>query len=144
MDNAHLLALFRERDEKALAEIDRQWGKLCRSLAFNITKNLSDAEECVNDAYRILWEKIPPAAPDPLLPYLLRIVRNRACGVLRYNRCEKRSPGETLAVEELEELLSPAAEPDTEELKDHSEHFSIRLTQRTERCSSVGSGLKLP
>ena len=35
-----------------------------------------DAEECVNDAYLGAWNAIPPVHPNPLLSYIVKIVRN--------------------------------------------------------------------
>lgn len=67
---------FFARSEQAIRELDTKYGKICHKLSYNILNNRRDAEECVNDAYLGAWNAIPPARPDPLLAYLVKIVRN--------------------------------------------------------------------
>ncbi|MBE6578774.1 MAG: hypothetical protein E7651_03085 [Ruminococcaceae bacterium] len=67
MNDEKIIALFFERAEQAIAELDRKYGAACRSVSFHILGNREDAEECVNDAYLGVWNAIPPAKPHPLL-----------------------------------------------------------------------------
>ena len=76
MDDEKILDLFFARDQQGIRELDHKYGAACRSLSYNIVNNRRDAEECVNDAYFGAWNAIPPARPNPLLSYLLKIVRN--------------------------------------------------------------------
>ena len=46
------------------------------NLSYNIVNNRQDAEECVNDAYLGAWNAIPPVRLNPLLSYIVKIVRN--------------------------------------------------------------------
>ena len=50
-----------------------------------------DAEECVNDAYLGAWYAIPPARPNPLLSYLVKIVRNISLKIYWRKEAAKRS-----------------------------------------------------
>ena len=76
MEDEEIMDLFFSRSEQAIRELDTKYGKICHKLSYNILNNRRDAEECVNDAYLGAWNAIPPARPDPLLAYLVKIVRN--------------------------------------------------------------------
>ena len=76
MLDEEIIELFFERSEKALKELETKYGKICLKTSYNILGNISDAEECVNDSYLGVWHAIPPAKPNPLLTFLLKIVRN--------------------------------------------------------------------
>ena len=71
-----IIELFFQRSDQGIQELDHKYGKICHTLSFNIVNSRQDAEECVNDAYLGAWNAIPPAQPDPLLPYIVKIVRN--------------------------------------------------------------------
>ena len=76
IDDEKIIEMFFERSEQGIRELDIKYGAICRSLSYNIVNNRQDAEECVNDAYLGAWNAIPPARPDPLLSYIVKIVRN--------------------------------------------------------------------
>lgn len=76
MEDEEIMDLFFARSEQAIRELDTKYEKICHKLSYNILNNRRDAEECVNDAYLGAWNAIPPARPDPLLAYLVKIVRN--------------------------------------------------------------------
>ena len=50
--------------------------KIFKKLSYNIVNSREDAEECVSDAYLGIWNTIPLLRPDPLFPYVYKIVRN--------------------------------------------------------------------
>ena len=107
MDDNAIIELFFERSEQAIRELDEKYGKVCRSLSYNILHSSQDAEECVNDAYLGVWNAIPPARPDPLLSFLCRIVRNLSLMRYHANTAAKRGGGNhTVALEELEGCLA--------------------------------------
>ena len=64
------------RDEQALVIIEDKYGALCRKIAYNITYDYEDADECVNNSLLQLWNAIPPAHPKSLKAYLCGIVHN--------------------------------------------------------------------
>lgn len=76
MEDAGIIELFFERSEQGIRELDIKYGKACRKLSYNIVNDRQDAEECVNDAYLGAWNAIPPVRPNPLLSYIVKIVRN--------------------------------------------------------------------
>ena len=57
MDDAGIVSLYWKRNEKAIAESSAKYGTYCHSIANNILKNHSDAEECVNDTWLRAWTK---------------------------------------------------------------------------------------
>lgn len=105
MDDQRIIELCFRRDEQAIRETDGKYGRLCRSIAYNILGNHEDAEECVNDAYMGMWNAIPPARPDSLTAYICRITRNLSLKRLEFLTREKRSRAVLVSLEELEEVL---------------------------------------
>ncbi len=108
MEDKEIIALFFHRSEQAIQELDKKYGKVCHALAFHLTGDRRDGEECVNQAYLGVWNAIPPHRPQTLLPYLCKIVRNISLNVFCKNRAAKRR-GHDVALEELEDCL-PARE----------------------------------
>lgn len=107
MEDKEILSLFGTRNERAIEEIRRKFGAYLRTIARSITGNDADAEEIENDTYLKAWNAIPPAAPDPLKPYLGAICRRTALDYWDKRHAECRTGNETaLALEELSELLS--------------------------------------
>lgn len=112
MDDRELLQLFRERAEKVFDLLARRFGRRLHLTAMNILDCEQDAEECVNDTYLSLWNAIPPAAPEPLTPYVLRTGKNIALNRLRARNTQKRG-GYVLSLEELAGTV-PAPEQDAQ------------------------------
>lgn len=105
MRDEEIIQLFFERSEASITKLDEKYGKLCRSVSYNILRNEQDAEECVNDAYFALWNDIPPKTPNPLQAYVCRIVRNLSLKKYRSNTAQKRNSYYDLVLEELSECL---------------------------------------
>ena len=81
MEDEKIITLFEQRSERALAELDTKYGKVCRSVSHNILHCNEDVEECVNDAYLGVWNAIPPEKPNPLATFVCRIIET-ASGAL--------------------------------------------------------------
>ena len=108
MDDRKIIDLFFERSEDALIECARKYTYYCRSIAGNILKNNSDADECVNDTLLKVWEAIPPHRPESLKAYLGKIVRNLALDRYEAAHAQKRGGGEVeLALDELGDIPTP-------------------------------------
>jgi len=105
MDDRQIVGLFFERSDQAITELSKKYGKLCLKIAINILNNTQDAEECVNDAYLGAWNSIPPQVPNPLRPYICRIVRNLSLKKLRANSALKRSSSYEVSLSELEDYI---------------------------------------
>ena len=134
MLDEEIIELFFERSEKAIEELEAKYGKICLQTSYNILGNYSDAEECVNDSYLGAWNAIPPARPDPLLTYVLKIVRNLSLNCYHRNQARKRNSTYDLAVEELSEFLaapeSVESAMETKELVQTVEEFLDSLKTR--------------
>ena len=50
MDDEKIIELFFQRSEQGIRELDRKYGKLCRSLAYRIVNDRQDAEEWTRSA----------------------------------------------------------------------------------------------
>lgn len=120
MEDAAIIELYWARDEAAIAQTDRKYGPLCRSLSFNILSDREDSEECVNDTWHRAWQTMPPQRPDSLRAYLGRIVRNLSVSRLRQRTAQKRGGGLELMLSELADCVpaphSPEQEMDAREL----------------------------
>lgn len=106
MEDEQIVDLFFERSETAIIELSSKYNAICIKTAFNIIGNYEDSEECVNDAYLGIWESIPPHRPNPLLAYLLRIVKNISINRYQYIHAEKRRGNYQECIDEFEWALS--------------------------------------
>ena len=113
MDDERIVALYFARDEKAIVETDKKYGKYCHYIAMNVLSSNEDAEECVNDTYLATWENIPPTKPQVLRAFLGKLTRNLAIDRYREEHAEKRKAPTTLVLDEVAECIpDPASEAD--------------------------------
>ncbi len=109
MEDSRIVELFWQRNEAAIAEADRKYGRYCHSIASNILQSGEDAEEVVNDTYIGAWNAMPPHRPARLSTFLGKITRQLSLKRLREQNAQKRGGGEiTLALSELEECIPSA------------------------------------
>jgi RNA polymerase sigma-70 factor (ECF subfamily) len=101
-----IVELYFARDEQAIAETDRKYGKVCMQVSMNIVESRPDAEECVSDGYLKTWHAIPPTRPTSLCAFVCRIIRNLSINRLRDMKAERRNKDLTLSLEELEACIS--------------------------------------
>lgn len=105
MNDERIIELFFERSEEAISELDKKYGRACHAVSYNILNDIRDAEECVNDAYLGTWNAIPPARPNPLITFVLKIVRNISLKRYEQNTALKRNSRYDASMEELEDCL---------------------------------------
>ena len=92
-----IIALYFARDERAISETDRVYGKFCMGLSQSIVGNHQDAEECVSDTYLKVWNTVPPKDPPSLKAYLGKILRNLSINRYHANRAaNKKSQADKL------------------------------------------------
>ena len=120
MDDSRIVDLYWERDEHAIAESDRKYGRMLTKLSYSLLNSHPDAEECVNDTYLDAWEAIPPVRPAHLGAFLSKIVRRISIDLYRRRHREKRG-----GIEELCEELSDAI-PSTSTPFDEYENGRLR------------------
>ncbi len=102
MEDNHIVDLYFQRDERAIAESETKYGGYCTRIALNILDNVQDAEECVNDTYLRAWESIPPTRPTKLGAFLGKITRNLSIDRFKARKAAKR--GDSLFFASLDEL----------------------------------------
>lgn len=113
MDDAQIIELFFNRDERAIRETMYAYGNYCRTVACSILPDPEDAEEAVADTWLKAWETIPPQNPKYLRLYLGKITRNLALSIWRRNNAYRRGGGQVeLALEELGECISSDGYPE--------------------------------
>ena len=105
MEDAELIEMFWQRDERGIAELQQTYGSQCARVAGNILSDPEDVRECLNDAYLALWNRIPPERPDVLPAYLLKIVHNLSLKRYHYLHREKRNKNAEIPMTELEGVL---------------------------------------
>ena len=106
IDDEKIIEMFFERSEQGIRELDIKYGKVCHNLSYHIVGSRQDAEECVKDAYLGAWNAIPPARPNPLLSYIVKIVRNISLKIYWRKEAAKRSSHYTIALEEIEACIA--------------------------------------
>lgn len=106
MTDEEILQLYFTRNENAINETRNSYGRLMRSVAYNILQNSQDAEECENETCLKACNSIPPTKPQRLSAYLCKIARRTALDRYDYNSAAKR--GNALPIDELAECIASA------------------------------------
>ena len=107
MNDKSIVDLYFSRDEEAITQTDKKYGRYCYSIAYNILTNEEDAEESVSDTYMTAWRAIPPRRPAVLSTFLGKITRHISIDRWRERSASKRGGGEIiLALEELEDCVA--------------------------------------
>lgn len=106
MSDEDIIMLFWNRNETAIDETDKKYGRYLFTVAHNILHDRLDCEECLNDTYLGTWNRIPPTRPTVFQVFLSKIMRNIAVDKHRANTAAKRVPSElTVSLSELEECI---------------------------------------
>lgn len=116
-----IVSMYHARDEQAIGESARKYGRYCHSIAYAILQNDQDAEECVNDTYVRAWESMPPHKPSRLSTYLGKLTRNLSISRHRHAHADKRWSGSDAVYDEMAECL-----PDTDASGELSDEIALR------------------
>ncbi|MBQ8623612.1 MAG: sigma-70 family RNA polymerase sigma factor [Oscillospiraceae bacterium] len=115
MEDEKIIELYFERNQSAIDETDKKYGKLIKNVSHNILNSLPDVEECVSDTYMKLWETIPPNKPARLISYACKIARNLSLNRLKHLKTGKRSAGSyDSALDELAQIIPSDADVERE------------------------------
>lgn len=114
MEDQQIIELFWKRSELAISELAGKYGKLLKSVSYNILQNEQDAEECVNDAFLAVWNAIPPEKPEFLQAYVCRIVRNLSLKKYRFHMAQKRNSYYDVILEEVADCLESSVKTEEE------------------------------
>ena len=113
MEDENIIRLYWDRDEAAIEETAKKYGKYCFAIANNILYSREDSEECVNDTYVKVWESIPPKRPSIFSAFIGKITRNISLNRYKLNNAEKRGGNEmTVVLDEVREIVSGEKDPE--------------------------------
>ena len=110
MEDNEILDLYFARDEQAITETDRKYGKYCYGIANRILSNPEDCEETLSDTYYHTWNAIPPQQPTNFKGWIGAITRNAAISLCRRKDREPQRVGDAA----LELALDLAEGPERE------------------------------
>lgn len=133
MEDDKIVELYWGRDESAIVESDRKYGKYCHTVAYNILRSREDAEECVSDTWRAAWDAIPPARPVRLSAFLAKIARNIAIDRYRHDSAQKRGAEADAPIDEYWECI-PSEDADIDDeyaMRQAINGFLCKLDGRT-------------
>lgn len=119
MEDENIIRLYWDRDETAIEETSKKYGKYCFSIANNILCSREDSEECVNDTYVKVWDSIPPKRPSIFSAFIGKITRNISLNRYKLNNAEKRGGNEMpLVLDEVREIVSGHPDPEEQAIRD--------------------------
>ena len=121
MEDQQIVALYWQRDERAIDETRIKYSSYCRSIAQNILNSTEDAQECENDTYLAAWNAMPPHYPDILSTFLGKLTRRISLDRWKANTAQKRGGNNVaLSLDELEDCI-----PNARTLEEMAEHKAI-------------------
>lgn len=59
MQDEMIVDLYWKRDESAISETERKYGRYLSKIAYNILSDWEDSKETVNDTYLKAWNSMP-------------------------------------------------------------------------------------
>ena len=83
MRDETIVGLYWQRDENAIQETERKYGRYLSKIAYNVLADPEDSKESVNDTYLKAWNSMPPHRPEVLSTYLGKITRQLSIDMFR-------------------------------------------------------------
>lgn len=110
LTDKQIIDLYWQRDESAIEETDKKYGRALFRIAYNLLSDRMDCEECKNDTYVRVWNSVPPTRPRVLPAYLTEIMRRVAINKYKQKTSQRRVPSElTVSMDELRDSLQNEA-----------------------------------
>ncbi len=107
LNDSEIIDLYWQRDESAIGETDKKYGRYLYTVAYNILHERLDCEECLNDTYLGTWNTIPPTRPNAFQVFISKIMRNVAIDKYRHRRGERQVPSEMIvSLDEIGDTLT--------------------------------------
>lgn len=105
LTDEQLIELFWLREEKAIQETDKKYGKFLFNIAYNILHDRLDCEECQNDTYLGVWNAIPPTRPIVFSAFITQIMRRIAINRYKNKACKKHIPSEfSVSIDDIKDM----------------------------------------
>lgn len=127
MTDNEIIRLYFARNENAIKETKNSYGEFCRRVIFGIIRCNEDVDECENDTYLKMWNKIPPSEPISVKAFLARIARNTALDRYRRYNAKMRNINSQLSFDELDECISDNSETNLAQLGSAIDRFLRQL-----------------
>lgn len=133
MEDAKIVQLYWDRNQAAIEESDRKYGRYCFAVANRILGSREDSSECVNDTWHNAWRAIPPEKPSNLQTFFGRITRNLALDRYGYNNAQKRNTRLETVIDEYWQCIPNGDMPLDDEMviKDLLNRFLESLDKQT-------------
>ena len=132
MDDSHIVELYLDRNESAIAETAEKYGNTLKKIAKNVLSDLETVDECENDAYLKTWNLIPPNEPRTyLFAFVGRIIRHLAIDRLRHESRQKRS---ALFCELTDEMLECIAGSSDVEHENEAKELAELINKFLDAC----------
>ena len=106
MEDQKIIDLYTNREERAIHETDKKYGRLCTSISMGILNDIRDSEECVSDTWLSLRNRDTPQETESSKKNICRIIKNLSLKRYEYHHAKKRNSQYDLSLEELEECIS--------------------------------------
>lgn len=135
MEDSAIVDLYWQRDNSAISETAKKYGRYCHAIAYNYCANHQDAEECVNDTWFRAWNLMPDKRPVALSAFLGAITRSYAINSYKAKKRKKRGGNEVvLALEELSDCIPADSDP---ERSYESREFEAAIGRFVENLSEM-------
>ena len=130
-----IIKMYWARNEDAILETDKKYGKYAYKIAFNILQDHEDCEECKNDAYIAIWNAIPPTKPEVFRSFVAQIIRRIAINRYREKNAAKRVPSELfVSIEELHNYICDSdywkTSIDSNRLGEYISNYLLEISDR--------------
>lgn len=109
MEDTQIIELYWTRNELAITETDKAYGRRLFALSNRILESREDAEETVNDTYLRTWDAIPPQRPACLPAFLQKICRRLALDKLDWKNAARRKSEIVTLTQEMEQCIPGAS-----------------------------------
>ena len=147
LGETEIIELYFARDEAAISETDKCYGKALMLLSFRVLADREDSEENKSDTYFAAWRSIPPTRPRSLPAYLMKLCRNLALDRLDRHKARKRQAEVIALTDEMADCIpagSVEAEVEARELGRTISRFIKGLSAQNRyilmaRCFSMDS-----
>ena len=106
MEDKAIIDLYFERKEDALRATDQKYSSYLKAVIGGVLNRREDIEECLNDTYMAVWDRIPPEKPTSFRAFIAKIARYTALNRYDYISAKKRNAAFDVILSELEECLS--------------------------------------
>ena len=123
LEDKDIIELFIARDERAITETIRKYDSRLYGRVMYILNNTEDTEECLQDTYFALWEKVAEENPGHLENYIFTIAKFIACDKLRKRVAKKRNVPLTVLSEDYPSSLDVFSEISSYELEKYISDF---------------------